>query len=198
MPITPDTTQPDMQRKVADFHRALGATVGETPAYRDRQLRITVIAEEVEEVCESLAERDLANLIKEICDLLYVVYGTGVAFGVSLPSRLDDPRPVSGTPRLLVIGLAEKRLRKGVTQALGAIANKPLPVSVQALRHVLNIIESWLWLWRIPLADFFDLVHESNMAKLGGPLRSDGKILKPAGWQPPLIAEQLEKLISSY
>lgn len=30
-------------------------------------------------------------------------------------------------------------------------------------------------------------VHRTNMAKLAGPVRADGKRLKPAGWQPPRI-----------
>lgn len=39
--------------------------------------------------------------------------------------------------------------------------------------------------WGIPLAEVFDEVHRSNMAKSGGPRRADGKVLKPAGWTPP-------------
>lgn len=31
-------------------------------------------------------------------------------------------------------------------------------------------------------------VHKSNMSKVGGPRRSDGKQLKPKGWEPPDIA----------
>lgn len=31
----------------------------------------------------------------------------------------------------------------------------------------------------------FDEVHRANMAKLGGPMREDGKVLKPEGWTPP-------------
>lgn len=31
-------------------------------------------------------------------------------------------------------------------------------------------------------------VHRSNMAKQGGPVREDGKVLKPEGWRPPNIA----------
>ena len=30
----------------------------------------------------------------------------------------------------------------------------------------------------------FDLVHAANMRKLGGERRPDGKVLKPADWQP--------------
>ncbi len=37
----------------------------------------------------------------------------------------------------------------------------------------------------IDLAPFFDEVHASNMRKAGGPMRADGKHLKPPGWTPP-------------
>jgi predicted HAD superfamily Cof-like phosphohydrolase len=40
----------------------------------------------------------------------------------------------------------------------------------------------------IDLEPFFDEVHRSNMAKIGGPVRADGKRLKPPGWRPPNIA----------
>ena len=43
--------------------------------------------------------------------------------------------------------------------------------------------------------DAFDEVHRSNMAKLvdGKVLRrEDGKVMKPAGWQPPHLAQFLQ------
>ncbi len=36
-------------------------------------------------------------------------------------------------------------------------------------------------------------VHRSNLTKVGGPVRADGKIGKPTGWQPPDIAGVLER-----
>ena len=39
---------------------------------------------------------------------------------------------------------------------------------------------------------FFWEVHRSNMDKLSGPKREDGKQLKPLDWKPPAIAELLE------
>jgi predicted HAD superfamily Cof-like phosphohydrolase len=37
----------------------------------------------------------------------------------------------------------------------------------------------------IDLDPFWDEVHRTNMAKRGGPVRADGKRLKPKGWTPP-------------
>lgn len=44
------------------------------------------------------------------------------------------------------------------------------------------------------LAPFWDEVHRTNMAKAGGPVRGDGKRLKPEGWTPPDIAGVLARL----
>ncbi len=45
----------------------------------------------------------------------------------------------------------------------------------------------------VDLEPFFAEVHKTNMAKVGGATRPDGKILKPAGWQKPDIAGLLER-----
>lgn len=37
-------------------------------------------------------------------------------------------------------------------------------------------------------------VHEANMRKLGGPRRADGKLLKPADWQPADVAGIITRL----
>lgn len=39
----------------------------------------------------------------------------------------------------------------------------------------------------VPLAPFFEIVHEANMKKVGGSVREDGKQLKPLGWTAPDI-----------
>lgn len=44
----------------------------------------------------------------------------------------------------------------------------------------------------INLAPFFLEVHKSNMAKVGGPKRADGKVLKPEGWEPPNLKKIYE------
>lgn len=48
----------------------------------------------------------------------------------------------------------------------------------------------------IDLAAFFAEVHRSNMTKAGGPVREDGKVLKPPGYEPPRIAYLLERALA--
>lgn len=43
----------------------------------------------------------------------------------------------------------------------------------------------------IDINPIWDAVHESNMNKVGGSKRPDGKVMKPAGWVPPDIKEIL-------
>jgi len=113
---------------VLEFHRRFGVVVGERPGLPDRatvRLRRALIAEELAELDQAIANADVVEVADALADLLYVVYGTAISFGI-------DVRPV------------------------------------------------------------FEEVHRSNMAKVGGTTRADGKVLKPAGWQPPNIQPLLE------
>lgn len=47
----------------------------------------------------------------------------------------------------------------------------------------------------VDLDPLFREVHRSNMAKVGGEVRADGKRLKPPGWTPPDIAGVLDDQI---
>jgi predicted HAD superfamily Cof-like phosphohydrolase len=92
-----------------------------------KRLRVRLIQEEFDELKESMAGGDLAAIAKEMADLLYVVYGTAVSYGIDM-----DP--------------------------------------------------------------VFREVHRSNMSKVGGYKREDGKWVKPATYSPariePILAEQ--------
>lgn len=72
-------------------------------------------------------------------------------------------------------------LRPNITDAADALAD---------LRYV---TEGAAIEWGIPLDAVTDEVHRSNMAKAGGPIRSDGKQLKPPGWTPPDVAGVLAR-----
>jgi len=45
----------------------------------------------------------------------------------------------------------------------------------------------------IDLRPIWDEVHKTNMAKIGGGKRKDGKVLKPLGWEGPKLKEILEE-----
>ncbi len=115
---------------VLEFHRAFDVLVGPAPASPDAgvvDLRLKLIKEELAELEAAMAADDLIGIADGLADLLYVVYGTAVSYGM-------DIRPI------------------------------------------------------------FDEVHRSNMAKVGGAKREDGKVLKPDGWAAPNLAPLLEKM----
>lgn len=47
----------------------------------------------------------------------------------------------------------------------------------------------------VDVEPFFDEVHRTNMLKTTGPVRDDGKRLKPDGWKPPAIATMLALIV---
>ncbi len=77
----------DRQGMVAEFHRKFDIPVGDRPSIPDevtRELRVRLIQEEFGELQEAMAAQDLPGVAKELADLLYVVYGTAVAYGVDM------------------------------------------------------------------------------------------------------------------
>ncbi|HET8721813.1 MAG TPA: MazG nucleotide pyrophosphohydrolase domain-containing protein [Nitrospira sp.] len=117
------------QAMVERFHRVFDILVQRTPNPVDEHTRILrerLIHEELEELKEAMGTRDLAAIAKELADLLYVVYGTAVSYGI-------DMGPV------------------------------------------------------------FLEVHRSNMSKVGGYKREDGKWVKPPTYSPAVIEPILQK-----
>ncbi|HMU55953.1 MAG TPA: MazG nucleotide pyrophosphohydrolase domain-containing protein [Nitrospira sp.] len=120
----------DAQAMVEAFHRMFDIVTNPVPTAvgtATRQLRLRLIQEEFDELREALEGDDLPAVAKELADLLYVVYGTAVSYGI-------DMEPV------------------------------------------------------------FREVHRSNMSKVGGHKREDGKWVKPPTYSPALIGPILEDL----
>ncbi len=72
---------------VLDFHDIFCKDIQLKPTLNTeavQNLRIKLIQEEFEEVKGAIAKGDIANLGKELADLLYVVYGAGAVFGLDL------------------------------------------------------------------------------------------------------------------
>ena len=69
--------------------------------------------------------------------------------------------------------------------AIDEVGNVGVPIN--SLRDMELLFEG------IPLDEVWEEVQHSNMQKLGGGVREDGKILKPDDWEPPHIAEVLAK-----
>ena len=77
--------------KVAEFMDAFGQTVETEPQWTSvAELRYELIREELEELREGLDKRDIVEIADALTDLLYVVYGAGHSFGISLDKCFEE------------------------------------------------------------------------------------------------------------
>ena len=70
--------------------------------------------------------------------------------------------------------------------ALAALAHE--------LADLLYVTYGAFWALGVDPDPVFAAVHEANMKKVSGPRRADGKILKPADWEPADVAAVVAKL----
>lgn len=118
----------DPQAMVEEFHRKFEIAIGQRPSVPDEptcQLRMRLIQEEFDELKEAMVAQDLAGVAKELADLLYVVYGTAVTYGMDMDTVFRE-------------------------------------------------------------------VHRSNLSKVGGYKRADGKWVKPPTYSPAQVEPLLE------
>lgn len=66
---------------------------------------------------------------------------------------------------------------------------------IDAMCDIIVVVHNTSNAMGIDLEPFFDEVHRTNMAKVGGGKRADGKAMKPTGWRPPQIKRMLAELL---
>lgn len=98
------------QQMVTDFHRAMGQPVGDTSSpslAEDRTLRLDLISEEFAELEVALHYNDLVEVADALGDLLYVVIGSAVTWGIDIAAvfetihrsnmtKVDGPKRADG------------------------------------------------------------------------------------------------------
>ena len=73
--------------KVKNFMEAFGQEVKNKPEIPNSEtvnLRIELIAEELEELWDACEQKDIVEIADALTDILYVTYGAGHAFGIDL------------------------------------------------------------------------------------------------------------------
>jgi len=90
--------------------------------------------------------------------------------------------------------LRMRLIREECDELLGAIARDDLVEVINRMCDLKYVIHGAAVAFGIDLEPFEDEVHRTNMAKTTGPIREDGKQLKPPGWEPPKIREILTDL----
>jgi predicted HAD superfamily Cof-like phosphohydrolase len=75
------------QRMVRDFHERFGLPRNDSPGWSGEvahRLRVNLIEEELAELRNAGETHDLVEIADALGDLLYVVYGTAVTYGIDL------------------------------------------------------------------------------------------------------------------
>lgn len=76
---------PDSLAQVAEFHRTFHAPVLDTPQIPSEarcNLRVALLAEELDEFREAIAQSDIVAVADALCDLQYVLSGAVLEFGL--------------------------------------------------------------------------------------------------------------------
>ena len=79
--------------KVKQFMQTFGQEVKTKASFIDEktnQLRLDLISEELEELKNATASKDLLEVADALTDILYVTYGAGHAFGINLDKCFDE------------------------------------------------------------------------------------------------------------
>lgn len=80
------------QRMVCEFHEKFGLSIEWKPTVPSEEivnLRKKLVEEEFKELIQAIEEGNLAEIAKEACDLIYVVLGTMVSYGINLAPVFD-------------------------------------------------------------------------------------------------------------
>ena len=80
-------------QKVKTFMQTFGQEVKLKPSFsteKINQLRYNLINEELEELKEAIARKDLLEVADALTDILYVTYGAGHAFGIDLDKCFEE------------------------------------------------------------------------------------------------------------
>ncbi len=77
-------------------------------------------------------------------------------------------------------------------ELMQAIRHQDLPEIADAVADAIYVILGTAIEYGIDMNPIWHEVQRTNMAKEGGGMRVDGKILKPKGWEPPKIIKMLQ------
>jgi predicted HAD superfamily Cof-like phosphohydrolase len=80
-------------RLVREFHERFDLARADLPgpvSAECAEVRIRLLAEEVAELFEAMSEGNLPDIARELADVVYVAYGTAVAYGIDLDGVLAE------------------------------------------------------------------------------------------------------------
>lgn len=108
--------------------------------------------------------------------------------------RVMCPNQIQGFPTEPTDDIKELRIKlieEEVAETIEAMRKGDIEGVADGLADIQVVVNGAAIAWGINLDNVHNEVHEANMRKLDGPVREDGKRLKPAGWVGPNIEKVL-------
>ena len=93
--------------------------------------------------------------------------------------------------------LMRNLIKEEIKETLDAIREDNLAELADGIADSIVVLLGTAVTYGIDIRPIWDIVHMSNMAKAGGKLRADGKMMKPEGWKPPDIKSEIGRQIGS-
>jgi predicted HAD superfamily Cof-like phosphohydrolase len=76
---------------VREFHEAFKLHIANEVGFNDLlELRDTLLAEEYDEYLSAGSSSDIVEFADALADMVYVIYGTAITFGIDLDSVLEE------------------------------------------------------------------------------------------------------------
>lgn len=92
---------------------------------------------------------------------------------------------IGGVPMIRDAALRADLIEEEAKETVDAIRRGDLVGAVDGMCDLLYVTFGTAVSFGLNLWPFYCLVHDANMTKLDGPVRADGKRLKPPGFVPP-------------
>jgi predicted HAD superfamily Cof-like phosphohydrolase len=100
-------------------------------------------------------------------------------------------------PSQQIVALRDELIREETKEVRSAIAQEDLAEVADGIVDAIYVLVGTAVSYGIDLAPVWAAVHAANMAKEGGAVREDGKILKPAGWKAPDVQRIIDVQITN-
>jgi predicted HAD superfamily Cof-like phosphohydrolase len=187
---------------VTEFHHRNGAVVaGKANGPEVAALRLGLIIEELAETLAAMRDQDRVEAADGLTDLLYVVAGTAVSYGVALQAEIEDPlgRPAERFAPGDVTRFVRFVLPR-IARLAGALDASPADIGPAVKGLWDAVAEAAARVWGLPVRALFEEVHRSNMTKTlraagndPGSKYAPGVESKGPGYEPPDIDGVLQK-----
>ena len=100
-------------------------------------------------------------------------------------------------PDAKCVNIRKMLIKEEIAETLEAIDNEDLVEIADGIADSIVVLLGTAVSYGIDIRPVWEEVHKTNMTKKGGPVREDGKRLKPPNWQPPDIKSIIDEQIIS-